>query len=145
MESRRKIAGPFCDMSFDFDENTVSGLMDFTGGRGADVILPCCPGNEAFQMGLEIGARRGRLGFFSGLTANSGIENAALNTIHYRELSLVGAYGCSSGDFSRALELLGSGVIDISAVPSLDISWDELPETLSSLEPQEHIFTFFCP
>ena len=145
MENRRALAAPFSDRQFDFDARTKAQILEFTGGRGADVVLSCCPGNAPFLMGLEIASKRGRIGFFSGLTDTVGITNTALNTIHYREITVAGSYGCSSSDNREALELLASGKISVAEAPSLDISWMELPETLSRLEPFEHIFTYFVP
>lgn len=145
MEARRKIARQFSDYQLDFDDNTVSSLLDLTHNRGADVVLPCCPGNDAFLMGLECAAKRGRVGFFCGLTDTDSLTNHAFNIIHYRELTLVGAYGCSSADNRMALDLLVTHKVSRDKVPSLDISWDQLPAILSNLDPAEHVFTFFYP
>ncbi|MCL1880528.1 MAG: alcohol dehydrogenase catalytic domain-containing protein [Actinomycetia bacterium] len=145
MAARRALSTRLADLSLDFDNNTASAIMDFSHGRGADVVLPCCPGNDAFQMGLEVAAKRGQIGFFSGLTDASDIGNSALNHVHYRELSLVGAYGCSSTDDREALELLATGQVGMADLPTRDISWPELPEVLFTLDPFEHVFTFFYP
>jgi L-iditol 2-dehydrogenase len=146
LENRRRIAARFSDCQFDFNEQTIPLLMEFTHGRGADAILPCCPGNAPFLMGLNIAAKRGKLGFFSGLTdRTASITNSALNIIHYRELTVTGAYGCSSAHVREALDLLAAHKVSMEGVPSLDISWQELPVILSRLEPSEHIITFFNP
>jgi len=145
MERRRTLAAPFSDRQFDFADRTKAQILEFTRGRGADVVLPCCPGNGAFLMGLEIAAKRGQIGFFSGLTDSAGISNAALNAAHYRELTITGSYGCSLADNREALALLASGAIKAAEAPSLDISWPDLSATLSRLEPYEHIFTYFIP
>jgi L-iditol 2-dehydrogenase len=145
MAARRETASLYSDHQLDFNEDTAAQIMEITHGRGADIVLPCCPGNDPFVMGLEVAAKRGRLGFFSGLTDATSINNHALNNIHYRELSVVGSYGCSSIDDRESLELLAAGKVGMAGLPTLDISWEELPEILSHLEPFEHIFTFFRP
>ncbi len=145
MERRRVAAAPFSDRQFAFDARTKGQILELTHGRGADVVLPCCPGNDPFLMGLEIASKRGRIGFFSGLTDSAGMTNAALNAIHYRELTVAGSYGCSLSDNRAALDLLASGRVSVAQAPSLDISWPELPEILSSMDPFEHVFTYFVP
>ena len=145
MASRRALAARFSDCQLDFNEHTVSQIAALTHNRGADVVLPCCPGNASLIMALQVTAKRGRIGFFSGLTDEADITNSALNSIHYRELTMVGAYGCSSADNREALAILASGKVNTADMPSADISWSQLPQVLSHLEPYEHIFTYFNP
>ena len=142
---RRRIAADFSDAQFDFNSQTTADLMQFSQGHGFDIAIPCCPGNEPFEMSLEVLARRGQLGFFSGLTGRSDISNSYWNNIHYRELSVVGSYGCSLAHNREALKLLSAGQISLAGLPCRDISWLELPVVLSNLDPFEHVFTFFHP
>jgi len=143
--TRRETAASYSDYQLDFNDQTASQIMQLTDGRGADAAITCCPGNTAFEMALEVAAKRGSIGFFSGLTDTGGVSTAALNAIHYRELSLIGAYGCSSSHNREALELLAAGSISIADLTTKDISWQELPQNLASLEPADHLFTFFYP
>ena len=143
--TRRETAASYSDYQLDFNDQTASQIMQLTDGRGADAAITCCPGNTAFEMALEVAAKRGGIGFFSGLIDTGGVSTAALNTIHYRELSLAGAYGCSSAHNREALELLATGSISLAGLPTKDISWQELPQNLASLEPADHLFTFFYP
>jgi len=145
MESRRNFASRFSDCQFGFDHKTAQNIMDFSKGRGVDAVISCCPSSSALQMGLEVAAKRSRIGFFSGLTDNAGISNSTLNIIHYKELNIIGSYGCSLSDNREALALLASGHVSAMGAPSLNISWRELPEILARLEPQEDVFTFFHP
>ena len=145
MERRRSLAARFSDCQLDFDRHLTQNIAEFTRGRGADVVLPCCPSSEPFLIGLEIAAKRGQLGFFSGLTDSTGITSSNLNLIHYKELTVTGSYGCSLSDNHQALELLASGRVSVLDLPSLDVSWHDLRETLSHLAPYEHVFTYFIP
>jgi len=143
MESRRKFISHLSDCSFDFDYKTTQNLLEFSKGRGVDAVISCCSSSSAFQMGLEIAAKRSRIGFFSGITDNVDIPNSALNIIHYKELYVIGSYGCSLSDNKEALALLATERISTMGAPSLNISWRELPENLTRLYPQESVFTFF--
>jgi L-iditol 2-dehydrogenase len=62
---------------------------------------------------LRTMAPRGRICAFSGLPRNDPEVRMDINLLHYRELSLVGAYGCTSGSNAKALRLLVSGEVDL--------------------------------
>jgi L-iditol 2-dehydrogenase len=109
----------------------VSKIMEMTGGRGADVVIPCCPSPQAISDGLAMLAKRGRLGFFSGLLQESKTPAPDLNMIHYKELSVYGAYGCSAQHNRTALALLASGAVKVKDMITRTIELDEL---LSGLE-----------
>lgn len=114
-------------------DSPVDRIMEVTGGRGADVVIPCCPSPETFGYGLEFLAKKGRFGFFSGLLHEPQAPAPApdLNMIHYKELSVHGAYGCSSLHNRTALALLASGAIKVKDMITRTIVLDEL---LSGLE-----------
>ncbi|MCL2136611.1 MAG: alcohol dehydrogenase catalytic domain-containing protein [Coriobacteriia bacterium] len=142
---RRALAAGFSDFQLDATGQTTSQIIDLTEGRGADVVIPCCPGNDAMETALQVAAKRGQIGFFSGLTDTQGLNISSLNNIHYQELTVLGSYGCSSYDNQRALGLLTDGLIDLAGLPTKELSWDGLAANLASLEPTEYIFTFFIP
>lgn len=142
---RLKIASQYCDYPLSTKKNVLNDVKEITKGVGADVVIPCCPGNEAFLMGLSLAAKRGRFGFFSGLVAQEGFPGAILNLGHYRELEIIGAYGCSLRHNREALKLLASRKVDVRDIASLTVSWQELPRILSQLKPDNHIFTYFKP
>jgi L-iditol 2-dehydrogenase len=82
---------------------------------GADVVLPACPDPLALSQGLDLLNQGGRLVLFSGLKAAASLD---LNQVHYRELTLVGAYGCTAGQNRCASELLASGAIPVETIIS---------------------------
>ncbi|MCL2883370.1 MAG: alcohol dehydrogenase catalytic domain-containing protein [Coriobacteriia bacterium] len=151
LKARRVIAAKVSDCQLDSNEQTAEQVLELTHGRGADVVIPCASGSAPFRLALQTAAKRGRVGFFSGLTDISELTGHVLNSIHYRELTLTGSYGCSSAGNHEALGLLASGRVSMNDIPSRDISWSELPTFLRCLEPTEqsqlsgHVFTFFLP
>ncbi|MDR1516292.1 MAG: alcohol dehydrogenase catalytic domain-containing protein [Synergistaceae bacterium] len=103
-----------------------------------DAAVMCCPSSNAFGTAAEALKKRGRLGFFSGLTGPA-LETKTVNLIHYHELRVFGSYGCSIENTRSALALLdGKIAIEDSLVHR--ISMDELEDDLRKLERGE-IFT----
>ena len=107
-------------------DDPVKQVMEITGGNGADVVIPCCPSPAAFCDGLAVLGKRGRFGFFSGLLMDSQPFRVDYNLIHYRELSVHGAYGCSAEHNRTAMELLGNGVIKVKDMITQSIPLDEV-------------------
>lgn len=89
------------DASAGFD---YARAKDLLGGE-ASVVIPACPDPRAVDWGARLLGMGGALVFFSGLADRPALE---LNLIHYRELRLVGAYGCTSAQNRQALNMLAS-------------------------------------
>ncbi|MDD2234788.1 MAG: zinc-dependent dehydrogenase [Desulfitobacteriaceae bacterium] len=110
--------------------NVPKEISNLTKGMGIDAVIPCCPGIKPFTQGINLLSKRGRLGFFSGLMGNDSL-GADLNLIHYKELFVSGAYGCSSGHNREALSLMSKDKIMVRDMITKRIS---LAEVLAGLE-----------
>jgi len=92
-------------------ESLPSILADETGGEEIDVILTATPEIRVDEELLKQLAPGGRICVFSGPKTGSHENQLDLRSLHYRELTITGAYGCSSLQNRRAVELLISGEI----------------------------------
>ena len=93
------------------EEDTAELVAAETNGEGADVILTASPAVDVDSSLLRLLSPGGRICIFSGPQPGKGEPLIDLSLMHYRELSISGAYGCSSRQFRRAAELLTSGRI----------------------------------
>jgi len=105
-------------------DDPVEAVKEITGG--ADVVIPACSDPEVLAQGIEMLNKRGRIVFFSGLP--HGYENIPLdhNMIHYKELQISGAYGCTSEQNRKALKILAARKIAVEELITHQISLDEL-------------------
>ncbi len=78
-----------------------------TTESGFDMALNACADSGAFGMCISKLAKGGRLSFFGGLTKNETLETNLLNLMHYKEISLRGAYGLTRKNLKDALILIG--------------------------------------
>ena len=94
-------------------EDLTKAVMDETDGKGVDVILPATPEVRVDENLMDLLSANGRLCVFSG--PRKGEYDAPINvrTMHYRELTMVGAYGCSSSHDREAVGLIRSGQVDL--------------------------------
>ena len=54
--------------------------------------------------------------------------------IHYHELSMIGAYGCTSSSDTHALEMISSGLIDVKKFIQKRVSLDNLYDGINAVE-----------
>jgi D-arabinose 1-dehydrogenase-like Zn-dependent alcohol dehydrogenase len=92
-----------------------------------DVVINAAPSTETFIEGMTRLDFGGRFCLFSGLTDDRRVPAALLNEIHYRQLRVSGAYGCTRAqmtsalgildDFRDVVELLIEARIPLASVP----------------------------
>jgi L-iditol 2-dehydrogenase len=110
----------------------VEAVMEFTGGQGADIVVTCFREAALEYPLVQLAAPGGRVLMFSGLSAEKGVVPTDLNAIHYREVALIGAYGCTSIQCQRALGLMADG-LDVSWLISKRVTLHDLEESFSEL------------
>lgn len=129
---RQRVALPWGDHIFDpavADPATV--VMELTAGKGADVLLLATSESSLDESFLTLLASGGRVSIFSGLPV--GLDRLALdlNLVHYRELVLAGAYGCTARHNAAAIALLAGREMPFAELISHRFS---LAETVSGVE-----------
>lgn len=120
-------------------EDIEGCLREHCGGL-VDAAIPCCPHGECFGEGLQYLKNGGCFGFFSGLTGVSVIPADVVNCLHYKEITLKGAYGCGKKDFAAALKLLESG-FDLSQIPLTMIPLADVGSVLKQEETADAVLT----
>jgi len=124
----------------------VEAVKERTDGIGADVVIPACSAPEVPVQGIEMLKKRGRIVFFSGLP--HGYKNISIdhNLIHYNELQIFGAYGCTSEQNRKAVKTLAMRKIAVEYLITHHVSLDELIkgfELVDSHKAMEVVVTSF--
>ena len=94
-------------------EDMAKAVMEQTDGKGVDVILPATPEVRVDESLLKLMAPNGRLCVFSGPRKGEYEAQINVRSMHYRELTMVGAYGCSSHHDRMAVDLIRSKEVDL--------------------------------
>jgi len=108
----------------------------------ADVVLPACPAPEALVWGLELLRPGGRLVLFSGLKRAASQD---LNRAHYRELSMIGAYGCTAQQNRRALEFFAKGTFPVQEIISHRLPLSQVETGLELMESRAALKVIIHP
>jgi len=126
--------------------DATAQIREITEGRGVDVVITCCPDPTAMDQGFEMLAKKGRFGFFSGLLMQ---ENTRIdfNKVHYRELEVIGAYGCSRSHNKRALEYITGQRVMVNDLITRIIGIQEIKKgmELFASSPEELIIVVEYP
>jgi nicotinate-nucleotide--dimethylbenzimidazole phosphoribosyltransferase len=95
------------ERSKEFQRAENIALQKETTESGFDMALNACADPIAFSMCVSKLAKGGRLSFFGGLTKNNTIETNLLNLMHYKEMTVSGAYGLTRKHMRDGLNLIG--------------------------------------
>lgn len=114
-------------------DDLVARVKEETGGRGADVVI-CAIGIAALaRQATDLAAYGGRISLFAGYSKGEMAE-MDVNAIHYRELTVTGAFGQSRQDFDRAFDMVASGQLDLKPMITHRFALDDIVEALAVAE-----------
>ena len=114
----------------DIHSSLQEAVLEETCGKGVDVILMATPEVEIDNSLLKLLAPGGRICIFSGPRSGDYEKTIDVRSMHYRELTLVGAYGCSSRQNKQAVQLLASGALDVDWIITKRTNLESIGEAL---------------
>ena len=88
------------------EDNGVSEVLSRTGGVGAERISVAAPAKPAQQAALEMAAKRAKVVYFAGLPKHDPVSPLDMNQLHYKELSVLGAYGATHRQYRITMDYL---------------------------------------
>lgn len=98
------------------DTDLVKAVLKLTHGEGTDVGVVACSVNEVAEELLRAMAMKGRLSFFAGFPKENSILKLDGNIIHYKEVSIYGAFASNRPQFEEALRLIVSGEVSMERI-----------------------------
>jgi len=118
------------------EENFQEEVTDLTDGSGVDVILLASRDVEIDDNLLSLLAPRGRICLFSGLPEERIYPRLNFNAVHYRENMITGAYGCTSAQNRKALDMISSG-FDVNWLITKRVGLDEIKKGIEHAKARE--------
>jgi L-iditol 2-dehydrogenase len=89
-------------------ENMTEKVMAATHDNGVDALIFACSRVSLNEPFVKLLAPAGRVSIFSGITSQLSPTRIDFNQIHYNEIFISGAYGCTAEQNRNALELISS-------------------------------------
>jgi L-iditol 2-dehydrogenase len=94
-------------------DDPIDAVRKLTDGRGVDVVITATGVGQAQEQALEMVAPRGRISLFGGLPKDDSTIRFDSNLVHYREISVFGAYGSAPRHNREALSLVADGRVRV--------------------------------
>ncbi len=117
--------------------NLKQEIWKMTSGLGADVVITACPVKQAQLDGLDILAPGGRLSLFGGLPRDDSLITIDANLIHYKEISVFGAFASNRKDYLQAASLISSGKIPADRFITRVFPLEEITRAISMVKKGE--------
>jgi threonine dehydrogenase-like Zn-dependent dehydrogenase len=98
-----------------------------------DVVVNAAPDGATVLEGISRVRKGGRFCLFSGLTSPEAVPVSWLNEIHYREIQVSGAYGCTREQMRRALGIIAAHRAGVEMLIEERVSLDHVTDSLSAI------------
>lgn len=131
-------------LAIDSSFSLARAVAEETEGRGVDVMLTATPEIRVNSHLLDLLSPGGRVSIFSGPRLEDSKEPIDLQGIHYRELTLSGAYGCSSRQNREAVRLLASGEIRAEWIVTKRTSLDRIEDAFRHSSERSGLKSVIC-
>jgi L-iditol 2-dehydrogenase len=95
------------------DHDPVSGMLELSGGRGADVVLEAVGHESAVPLSFEL-ARRGGAVVLMGIVGGDKRPLMDPDVFALKDLHVDGVFAYASRDYVQALKLIESGQVDVA-------------------------------
>jgi L-iditol 2-dehydrogenase len=116
-----------------------------TGGRGADVIVVAAPAHAAQESAVQLAAIGARINFFGGLPKDRPSVTIDANLIHYKELRITGTTACSTADCWQAVDIVSSGLVDLTQLISQRFPLKEAEAAFAAAEDRRSLKVVLQP
>jgi L-iditol 2-dehydrogenase len=97
------------------DLDSADKIQERMGANAPDVIFECSGSGAAFRLALGLVRKQGRV-IQIGLFGKN--VDADLNAVVFKDLTIRGSFASSRASWDRAVELAGSGKLDLRALVS---------------------------
>lgn len=119
------------------DADLVKAVLELTDEEGTDVGIVACSVNKVAQELLRAMAMKGRLSFFAGFPKEDPTLKLDGNIIHYKEVSIYGAFASSRPQFEEALRLIVSGEVSMGRIVTDVFPLERMTEAMEKMLDKE--------
>ncbi|HLT57191.1 MAG: alcohol dehydrogenase catalytic domain-containing protein [Limnochordales bacterium] len=120
-------------------------VQEWTGGRGADVVVVTVPAADLASRAVAWAARKGRVNLFAGFPAGQDAVAVPGNHVHYGQVTVTGTTGASLVQLRRVLDLLAAGRLDAARLATGRFSLDEAERAFAEAGRARHIRVQLVP
>ena len=133
---KRKLAEELgADLTLSSGPEALKGVLDATGGRGADLIVECTGKLKVISDSVAM-CRLGATMLMFGLTT---VTEGALPfyQFYFKELKLINARAAKGEDYPTTIDLVARGVLKLAPLVTHVVSLSDLKSAIGMLEADE--------
>ncbi len=108
------------------DDSDFAAIAELTNGQFADVVIDATGSNKSMARALEFASFGGRI-VYVGITQQN-LEFPHAPHLHRREQTILASRNALPGDFTRIIDLIGTGKINTDPWITHHASFEEVPE-----------------
>ncbi len=127
------------------DETWINRARPRVAGGGFDVVIVAVGSPRAVATAIELVERGGQVLAFAGLPPDARTVGLDMNDLHYRQLSVVGAFGGTPDTFRRAAAWLDATPFDINAFTPERFGLEDAVEAFESVAAGRGLKTLLRP
>lgn len=133
---KRKMAEDLgADLTLPSGPEAVRGVMEATGGQGADVVIESTGVIPAMADGISMARLGGTLLLFGIASATSG--SLPFYQLYYKELNILNSRAAKGEDFPASIDLVARGVLKLKPLVTHVLSLLDLEKAMGMLETDE--------
>jgi len=130
VETQSRASAFGADLALDVEaKNNTQEIAELTDNMGVDAAVIIRGREHELKVAIECVRRGGTIVLFASY-APSLIASVDINSLHSKEISLVGTTGQSLRDFAEAARLISNRVIDVQGLISKEYSLDKIRHAL---------------
>jgi len=115
------------------EDNGVAEVLSRTSGHGAERVSVAAPAKDAQQAALEMAAKRAKVVYFAGLPKHDPVSPLDMNQLHYKELSIIGAYGATHRQYRITMDYLDRRQDDLARVVTHRFPLERIGEAFETI------------
>jgi len=115
------------------EDNGVADVLSRTGGQGAERVSVAAPAKPAQQAALEMAAKRAKVVYFAGLPKHDPVSPLDMNQLHYKELTILGAYGATHRQYRITMDYLDRKQDELARVVTHRFPLDGIAEAFETI------------
>ena len=120
-------------------EDLAQVINEESNGLGVDVLILASSQVGLNEEILQMMSRGGRISLFSGLPPECALPGFDLNLIHYKELEVSGAYGCTAAQNAEAIELITKKKEVLQTLITEKVDFKHLQKALEQREAKDKL------
>ena len=114
--------------------DAVSDILKATNGEMFDIIVTACSDKRAQENALKLARKKARISFFAGVPKDDPILALDANLVHYREISIFGAFASNLRHMKQAAEMIMKGALPAAKFVTQKFRLDEIHKAYETIE-----------